>query len=265
MSESYPSVGVLGIPFDRYSSFLRGPAEGPSRIRAQLFSGASSLWSEGGIDLSEVIQDLDDVVTDGDDPHDVIEAGVAVALENWDRLILLGGDHSITYPILKSFARNYENLSVLHIDAHPDLYDEFGGNRLSHACPFARIMEDGLCRRLVQVGIRNANAHLREQAERFSVEMIEMKDFRSDLVTDFEGPVYLSIDLDGLDPAFAPGVSHPEPGGLSSRELISLIQRSKLRLVGADIVELNPSRDVGELTATLAAKLLKEIAGKMTE
>ena len=90
------------------------------------------------------------------------------------RIAALGGDHSITYPVLRAYAGKYQQLSVLHLDAHPDLYDELGGNRYSHACPFARIMEEHLVGRLVQVGIRTLTPHQREQAERFGVEGIEM-------------------------------------------------------------------------------------------
>ena len=139
------------------------------------------------------------------------------------RPIALGGDHAITFPILRAFAKRHPRLSILHFDAHPDLYDEFEGNRFSHACPFARIMEEGLAGRLVQVGIRTANAHQREQVARFGVEMIEMRDFRDGLAPEFDAPVYVSFDLDGLDPAFAPGVSHREPGGLSTRQALDVI------------------------------------------
>jgi agmatinase len=179
--------------------------------------------------------------------------------------IALGGDHSITVPIIRAFAREYPNLSILHFDAHPDLYHEFEGNRYSHACPFARIMEEKLVQRLVQVGIRTMNGQQREQAEKFGVEVVEMKDWRDDLVLEFSSPVYISFDLDGLDPAFAPGVAHREPGGLSTRQAIGAIQNLKGRVVGADIVEFNPRMDPLNLTATVCSKLLKEIAARMIE
>jgi agmatinase len=181
------------------------------------------------------------------------------------RPLSLGGDHAITYPIIKAFARKYPKLSILHFDAHPDLYDEFQGNRYSHACPFARIMEEGLVKRLVQVGIRTINGHQREQVERFGVEVIEMKDWRDNLHLVFDSPVYISFDLDGLDPAFAPGVSHREPGGLSMRQAIDLIHRVNAPVVGADIVEFNPRMDLSGVTAMVCAKLIKEIAAKMLE
>jgi agmatinase len=174
--------------------------------------------------------------------------------------VSLGGDHSVTVPIVKVLAVAHGPLEILHFDAHPDLYDDFRGNRRSHASPFARIMEAGLARRLVQVGIRTLNRHQREQAARFGVEIIPMSDFSLGAVPRLHAPFYVSIDLDGFDPAFAPGVSHPEPGGLTVREVLAVIARQSATLVGADIVELNPDRDVNGLTAVLAAKLVKELA-----
>jgi arginase family enzyme len=115
----------------------------------------------------------------------------------------------------------------LHIDAHGDLYDDFEGNKLSHACPFARIMEEKLAKRLLQIGIRTYNAHQREQVKRFNVEAIEMKDWKDGTTLKFNGPVYISLDLDALDPAFVPGVSHYEPGGFSTRQVLSVIQNLK--------------------------------------
>ncbi len=175
----------------------------------------------------------------------------------------LGGDHSITYPIVKAVARRHPELTIFHFDAHPDLYDEFEGNRLSHACPFARIMEAGLAKRLVQVGIRTINRHQREQAQRFGVEVVEMRALPAYEKLKASGPVYLTFDMDVLDPAFAPGVSHREPGGMSVREAIAHLHAIEGEIVGADLVEYNPVQDVAGLTATVAAKMVKEILGKM--
>jgi arginase family enzyme len=122
-------------------------------------------------------------------------------------------------------------------------------------------MERGLARRLVQVGIRTLNGHCREQARRFGVDVVEMREFTPDRVPIPDAPLYVSIDLDALDPAFAPGVSHHEPGGLSTRDVLAVLHRIKGGLIGADIVELNPSRDINQMTATVAAKLVKEVAG----
>jgi arginase family enzyme len=154
---------------------------------------------------------------------------------------------------------------VLHLDAHPDLYPEFEGDPYSHACPFARVVEEGLAERLVQVGIRTMNGAQQAQAERHDVEVIDMRAWTAGRRPDVRGPLYLSIDLDAFDPAFAPGVSHREPGGLATRDAIDLIQRLPGPIVGADIVELNPSRDPIGITAPLAAKLVKELAARMLD
>lgn len=256
---------LIGIPWDEMSSFMRGAAEAPSLIRAALFSEASNPFSESGLAVTrEAIHDAGDIAAaNGEAMLAQIEAGITSLLEQGFQPISLGGDHAITFPIMRAFAKRYRRLSILHFDAHPDLYDELDGNRLSHACPFARIMEEGLVERLVQIGIRTMTDHQRQQVERFGVEVIEMRDYRDDWPIDFDTPVYISFDVDGLDPAFAPGVSHREPGGLSSRQAINTILNLNAEIVGADIVEFNPRMDVANLTETVCAKIVKEIAAQM--
>ena len=257
-------IGLIGFCSDENSSFLRGAAEAPPLIRKALYSDASNLWSESGIDLGreDVFFEAGDVTPD---TPNAIETSVDALLAKGLRPLVLGGDHSITYPIVKAVARAHPGLSILHFDAHPDLYDDFRGNPLSHASPFARIMEAKLAQRLVQVGIRTMNGHQREQAGRFGVEVIEMKDLKDGLVLQFDTPVYVSVDMDGLDPAFAPGVSHREPGGLTTRQVLEIIQSIKAPVIGADIVEFNPKMDPSGMTAVVCAKILKELASKMLE
>ena len=259
-----PKVRLIGLPTDCNSSFLRGPAKAPGAIRAALFSDMTNLATERGPELIEDI-DLED---SGDlslaeelEDDALIEAAVAQACRDGVVPILLGGDHAVTYPVLRGVAAVHGPVNILHFDAHPDLYDELGGNRRSHASPFARIMEKGLANRLVQVGIRTLNAHQREQAARFGVEIVPMRDFVPAAVPIPPGPLYVSIDLDGLDPAYAPGVSHHEPGGLSVRQLLDVLARVEGQIVGGDVVELNPDRDIDGMTATVAAKLVKELCG----
>jgi arginase len=258
------TLALLGIPFDANSSYLRGPAEAPAKIREALRCNSTNTWTEDGRDIGDTLQDLGDVgFPPESDPMKQISDFVGGALARGFAPICLGGDHSVTYATVGAFAKAHAQLTILHFDAHPDLYDEFEGSRYSHACPFARIMEGGLARRLVQVGIRTVNAHQREQAKRFGVEMIEMKNWRGQLPR-LEAPVYVSFDLDVLDPAFVPGVSHHEAGGMTTREAISAIQSITAQVVGADVVELNPRRDPLSITAMCAAKLVKELAAKMT-
>ena len=254
---------LIGAPTDRHSSFLRGAALAPPLIRDALWSDHGNMTSESGVELGVDVGlsdsgDLPLAEADGDDA--LIAAAVAEAAAHGAVPLVLGGDHSITLPVLESLAAAHGAIDILHFDAHPDLYDDFDGNPRSHASPFARIMERGLARRLVQVGIRTLNRHCREQAERFGVEVVEMRRFSPEAVPLPDGPLYISIDLDGFDPAFAPGVSHHEPGGLSVRDVLAVLDRVRAPVVGADIVEYNPSRDLNGVTAILASKLIKEVA-----
>jgi agmatinase len=266
--EQRPKLAIIGIRHDENSSFTKGAADAPPQIRAALRSDAWNLTSENGTDLSgdSTFFDAGDIEpVAGSDMLTLIENSIYTLIGDGLTPISLGGDHSITHPIVRAFARKYKNLSLLHFDAHPDIYDSYQGNRNSHASPFARIMEQKLVKRLVQVGIRTFTAHQREQVTKFGVETIEMRNVTPDLQLEFDSPVYISFDVDALDPAFAPGVSHREPGGLSTRQAIDLIQRLKGRVVGADIVEFNPRMDPLHITGTVCAKLFKEIAAKILE
>jgi len=260
------AVSILGIPNDDNSSLMKGPAAAPASIRRELQSESHSSWSETGVDVGAPgrIVDHGDVPFDGtSDPWERIEREVERVLEAGHPLISLGGDHAITHPILRAVRRRHPTLTILHIDAHPDIYHEYQGNPRSHTSPFARIMEEQLADRLIQVGLRTINDHHRDQFERFGVEVVEMGRWHEGLRFDLTTPVYLSLDIDGLDPAFAPGVSHREPGGPSPRQVISLIHTIDQPIVAADIVEYNPRCDIANLTAAVAVKLLKEVAGMM--
>ena len=261
-------VAVVGIPFDEYSSFMRGSAKAPSVIRQTLHNGASNLFAENGVNLDghPLFRDLGDLtLPGGDDAIAAIESAIGQLAAQKARVLALGGDHAITYPVVKALTTAHDDLTILHLDAHPDLYDSYDGSRFSHACPFARIMETGRVKKLVQVGIRGMNDEQRRQVDKFGVTCIEMKDYRSKNLIELEGPVYISLDMDVLDPAYAPGVSHHEPGGMSTRKVLRLIQSIKSPIIGADIVEVNPDRDVNGMTAAVAAKFLKEIAGMMLQ
>ena len=266
--EQRPKLALIGIRYDENSSFTKGAADAPPQIRAALRSDAWNLTTENGTDLSgdSTFFDAGDIEpVPGSEMSALIENSLHTLIADGLMPISLGGDHSITYPVVRAFARKYNNLSILHFDAHPDLYDNYQGNRNSHASPFARIMEQKLVKRLVQVGIRTVTAHQREQVRKFGVESIEMRDLTGEIQLEFDSPVYISFDIDALDPAFAPGVSHREPGGMSTRQAIDIIQRLKGRVVGADIVEFNPRMDPLHVTGTVCAKLLKEIAARMLE
>jgi arginase len=260
-------VALIGIMSDANSSYKRGAAAAPEFIRRALHNGSANLCSESGVDLAgnrRFIDVGDRQVTDDAESFLAIEDEINKITGQSALPLILGGDHAISYPVLRAINGVNGPVNILHFDAHPDLYHDYEGNPWSHASPFARIMENGLASRLVQVGIRTLNKSLRSQVERFGVEVHEMRDLDINSIgRDFDGPVYISCDMDALDPAFAPGVSHHEPGGLSVRDMLGVIQRLPNRIVGADIVEYNPQRDINDMTAMVAAKLLKEIAGRM--
>ncbi|AIY14305.1 agmatinase [Cellulophaga baltica] len=252
---------IQGIKFDEKSSYEKGPRLAPPIIREVLNCGSSNMYTENLITIEiDAIEDKGDFeITDYFD----IEKITKKHLDTGAKILSLGGDHSITFPVIKAHHEKYPKLDILHIDAHCDLYDDYEGDSYFHACPFARIMENGFAVKLVQVGIRTLNPHQAEQADRFKVEIHQMKNLDLNKIPKFKNPLYISLDMDGFDPAFAPGVSHHEPGGLTSRQVINLIQSIDTEVIGADIVEYNPPKDFQKMTAFLAAKMMKEILGKM--
>ncbi|RLE22467.1 MAG: agmatinase [Actinobacteria bacterium] len=263
------NIVLLGIPLDANSSHMFGCAAGPAAIRAALHSGSGNGATENGLEVVERLDDQDDLpvsnIKGSTGDADQITNAINEYLDAGRRVLSLGGDHSITFPILRAFGAHFTDLTVVHIDAHPDLYDDLDGNPLSHASPFARAMEQGCMARLIQLGVRTANSHQRIQAKRFGVEMYSPRELDQFDSGSIAGPIYVSIDLDGLDPSVAPGVSHHEPGGLTFREVLDIIDALPGPIVGADIVELNPTRDVVDMTSMVGAKLLKELAGAMLQ
>lgn len=264
-----PLFHLIGLPTDINSSFERGAAQAPQVIREALWSDRGNLSCENGMEIGVdlTIEDLGDLPLTEDTPSDdiLIANAVAKSLAAGAVPLLLGGDHAVTVPTMAAIHAHHGPVSILHFDAHPDLYDDFEDNPRSHASPFARIVEAGHAQRLVQVGIRTLTRHCREQAERFGVEVIEMQNFSVEAVPVLTSPIFISLDLDGIDPSQAPGVSHPEPGGLSVRDVLKVLDRISGKIVGADIVELNPARDVANVTAILAAKLVREIASRAAQ
>jgi agmatinase len=259
-------VTLIGIPWDGSSSFQRGAADAPPLIRAALRSASSNSFNERGDDLSspDVLADLGDLIlpSAADEARAAIEHGIGGVLDRSDRPLVIGGDHSITYPVLRAF-KGYEGLSVVHLDAHGDIYDSFEGDRYSHACPFARVMEEQLAARLIQIGLRTLTPHQRKQSARFGTQIFGADDWRAAIpvVAGLRSPVYVSLDIDVLEPMLAPGVSHPEPGGLTVRDVLDVLAVISADVVGADVVEYNPHNDLRDLTARVAAKFVKELAG----
>lgn len=257
---------IIGLEWDASSSHARGAALAPTVVKRLLTSESSSAYSIDLVDMRAAIESyvIPEMPEDAAAARDAMTKAVSNALSHGLAPISIGGDHSVTYPVLRAIAATHGPVNVLHVDAHPDLHDEFEGDRYSHASPFARSLEDGLIRNLVQVGIRCWDPSQKPLAEKYGVRMLRADE--TDRVPDdiFDGPLYMTIDLDGLDPAFAPGVSHPEPGGLSTLDVLKLIGRVRGQLVGADIVELNPERDWQMTTARVVVRLIKELAAKIS-
>ncbi|OMP00346.1 Ureohydrolase [Corchorus capsularis] len=279
------STSLLGVPLGHNSSFLQGPAFAPPLIREAMWCGSTNSTTEQGKDIKDPrvltdvgdlpVQEIRDAGIDDDRLMNVVSESVKLVMEQDPlRPLVLGGDHSISYPVVRAISEKLGGpVDILHLDAHPDIYDAFEGNKYSHASSFARIMEGGYARRLLQVGIRSINKEGREQGKRFGVEQYEMRTFSRDrhflenlkLGEGVKG-VYISVDVDCLDPAFAPGVSHFEPGGLSFRDAMNILHNLQGNIVGADVVEFNPQRDIsGGMTAMVAAKFVREIAARMSK
>lgn len=257
---------LLGIPLDHNSSFLRGPAQAPPLIREAFHSDHWNKTTETHVDLGTpgIFEDVGDLpAMDAPDAFTRIEDAITKIVEAGKRPVSLGGDHSITAPILRAIGKRIPAITLVHFDAHPDLYADYEGNPHSHASPFARIMEEQLVHRLIQIGVRTLNAHQNEQAEKYGAKIYEIKNLPDPTHLNLAGPIYVSFDMDALDPAFAPGVSHWEPGGMTTREAISYLHALPGPIIGADLVEFNPVQDATGLTATVAAKILKELLGKM--
>ncbi len=261
-------IKLIGIPYDANSSFLKGPSHAPARIRLMEVEGSANSFAEGGLEVKDKVnyEDCGNIrfeSTDAQKAFDTIQKNIKALIADGSKILSFGGDHSVSFPVIDAVADKHPQLNILHLDAHADLYDNFDDNPYSHASPFARLMETGKIASLTQVGIRTFNTHQKEQAERFGVKVVEMKDFNFDFIESLPSPLYISVDLDVLDPAFAPGISHHEPGGMTTRELIKIIQNIPAEIIGADIVEYNPIRDINNMTAMVAYKVFKELVAKM--
>ncbi|WP_083915628.1 agmatinase [Demetria terragena] len=274
-------IAVVGVPFDSGVSYRPGARFGPGHIRA-----ASKLLRpyHPVLDISPFaalqVADAGDIVAN---PFDIaaaiteIERGADEVLERADRVVTLGGDHTIALPLLRSLHRRHGPISVLHFDAHLDTWDTYFGAPYTHGTPFRRASEEGLLdpEGCLHVGIRGplyaASNLLDDKALGFSI--VRAEDFDIDgphgvierlRARLADRPVYVSIDIDVLDPAFAPGTGTPEAGGLTSRELLRTL-RSLVgcHVVGADVVEVSPTYDHAEITGIVASHVVYELLSVM--
>jgi agmatinase len=270
-------VAVLGIPFDSGVTYRPGARFGPHAIRS-----ASRLLRayHPALDVKpfgqQQVADAGDV---GCNPFDIaeaitqIEAAADQVLEGASRLLALGGDHTIALPLLRSMNRRHGPIALLHFDAHLDTWDTYFGAAYTHGTPFRRAWEEGLLLedRSIHLGIRGPLFAPDDLVDdhRFGFAIVSAQDVLEQGVGAVVGrareragdaPVYVSIDIDVLDPAFAPGTGTPEAGGLSSRELLGILRGLRgLDLVGADVVEVAPAYDHAEITAVAASHVAYEL------
>jgi guanidinobutyrase len=271
-------VGIVGVPLDIGTSNRVGARYGPRQIRAEsvLVRPYGMATSAAPFDSFNV-GDLGDVALNTynlEKSIDIITAHYDELLEHPVKTISLGGDHTIALPILRAQAKKYGALAVIHVDAHADMNDAMFGERITHGTIFRRAIEEELInpQLMMQVGLR-ATGYAAEDfdwAREQGVQVFQAEDcwYRSlaPLMDEFrkkvgpEQPVYLSFDIDGLDPSCAPGTGTPEPGGLTSSQGIEIIRGcAGLNLIGADLVEVSPPYDTTGNTALLAANLVFEM------
>ncbi len=270
-------IVVMGVPFDRAVSGAYGAAEAPGRLR-ELSAGALP-FSETGLDLRQLmIYDHGDICYEDDwvNYYEEVEKQASSLIQTGNLPLFLGGDHSVTIPLSKAFAKHYypEPVGMIHLDAHNDLMDIYQGKNWSHACPQRRFIEQKNARseNLFLVGIREFEAeeldYLKEHPE---IGLVTAHSYYRDghetvidrMISAMHGlqAIYLSIDIDILDPAYAPGTGTPQAGGFSTRELIELVRDilSTLPVKAIDIVEVAPPLDYLNITSRAALKVIYEI------
>lgn len=262
---------MLGLACDSQSSYRRGSAQGPRALRRAYDGDCYNSYTELECDLAGRVADLGEVRAGRSwkATAAAIQKRAASLFAAGKLGFFAGGDHAVTIPVARALAALGRPVHVVQFDAHPDLYDEFAGDRESHACVAARMLELPHIASLTQIGIRTMSAPQRAVAERYRgprLHLLEAREMAGEIPVPAHIPpgaeVYITLDLDVFDPAFAPGVSHAVPAGLAPRAVINLLQRAPWKLAGMDVVELNPRFDPGQRTAVLAARLLLEGMGK---
>ncbi|NIV94524.1 agmatinase [candidate division KSB1 bacterium] len=270
-SHAESSLVFAGLPDDSQSSYRYGCAKAPQRIRSAYNGHCYNATAELGISVEGRVADLGDLAPKPDwtQTRQTYREFAETLFRDGKIPFFAGGDHAVTVPILEALAVLKHPIHVVQLDAHPDLYPEFEGNRYSHACTAARILEMDHVHKLVQLGLRTLNKPQLSlaQKERERLKMARSKDF-SDFreyyrYTEAKAPVYITLDMDVFDPAYTPGVSHPVPGGLSSRDILNFIHNLPWRIVGMDVVEVNPDLDVNDQTSILAGRILHEAMARV--
>lgn len=270
-------VAIVGVPFDSGTSYRSGTRFGPRKIReaSLLLWGYNQVLKVAPTDQLRIVDygDVDVIPVDIRATMQAITSEVDAILEKDVTVAALGGDHSITLPLLRAHAKKFGPLAVVHFDSHPDTWDfEYPSQPYSHGTPFRRALEEELIdpSAYIQVGIRGSTSGPEdlEQARQMGAQVITIQDahvmgMEAVIQTIHEAvsghPVYLSLDIDAVDPAYAPGTGTPEVGGFSSFQILQLLRGlNGLDLVGFDLVEVCPAYDHGEITSILAANLVFE-------
>ncbi len=269
-------VALIGVPFDGGTTYRPGPRFGPRHIREQ--SAIIRPWNpvlKVNPFAKHRTADFGDLSVNPlsiEDTFDRIERGIHALLNAGVRCVCVGGDHSISLPILRAVAKKRGAVALIQFDAHNDLWDEYFGSKYSHGTPFRRAFEEGLLRDgdVLQVGLRGqvygeddfdfARAHKVRMVTAEEFHEKGMATVQSHLRAFRRKPVYVTLDIDVVDPAFAPGTGTPQVGGLTSVQILELVRSLRgLNIVGCDLVEVSPPYDSGEITSLLAANLLFEL------
>ncbi len=269
-------VALIGVPFDGGTTYRPGPRFGPRHIREQ--SAIIRPWNpvlKVNPFAKHRTADFGDLSVNPlsiEDTFGRIERGLGPLLDAGVRCVCVGGDHSISLPILRAVAKKHGAVSLIQFDAHNDLWDEYFGSKYSHGTPFRRAFEEGLLQddRVLQVGLRGqvygendfdfARAHKVRVVTAEEFHQKGMATVQSHLRAFRRKPVYVTLDIDVVDPAFAPGTGTPQVGGLTSVQILELVRSLRgLNIVGCDLVEVSPPYDNGGITSLLAANLLFEL------
>jgi agmatinase len=270
-------VAIVGVPFDGGTSYRSGARLGPREIRAQssLIRPYSYFQKVAPFERLNVadVGDIDAPPVSIEKCYDAVEGGIGAIADAGARPLVVGGDHSISLPVLRALARRHGPLALVQFDAHIDTWDEYFGGKYFHGTPFRRAIEEGIVdgTRFIQVGIRGPmygesdfDFHREHGITMIDIDQVKERGIPA-VVEQIRrvatGPAYVTFDIDAVDPAFAPGTGTPEVGGLTSHEAQRLVRGlGGLKLVGADVVEVSPLYDgPGQITSVLAANLLFEL------
>lgn len=256
-----PRFGILGVPFDSTTTYQPGARYGPLFVREASYNFENyNLFLNKRLNANFYdVGNLEAVPGNFQKTCQNLKSVISSMLDDGLIPLIIGGEHSISYGVIN--ALNIQDATILHFDAHMDLRDDYMGEKYSHATVMRRIHDKGPLK-IIQMGIRSSSQEESEFARRNGIDYYNPQEIKDDLrhmekiIHQIDGPVYVTVDMDVLDPAYAPSVGTPTPCGITPQELESLIFRLKgKKVIGFDVVEVSPT-SIGDITATNAAKLL---------